>query len=268
MRKIGFLGAGNMGFPILKGAVKLLGSEQTGFFEINDNRAAFVQSQTGAFRYQSEEELVRDCEYVLIALKPQVAPSVLQKLSGVITDRNRFITIMAGISIDTLRGWIHSNQPIVRLMPNTPAMVDAGMTSLCFNGCDENSVEVQFVRSLCECFGRVAIINENLMNAAVCANGSSPAYVYMLIEALADSVVKYGIPRDMAYVLAAQTVLGSAKMVLESGEIPAKLKDNVCSPGGTTMAGVSALEREGFRNAVFQATDACYAKSVELGKKD
>ena len=104
------------------------------------------------------------------------------------------------------------------------------------------------------------------MSAATCANGSSPAYVYMFIEALADGVVKYGIPRDTAYILAAQTVLGSAKMVLESGEHPGKLKDNVCSPGGTTIAAVGALEEYGFRNAIMKATDACYDKSVELSK--
>ena len=103
------------------------------------------------------------------------------------------------------------------------------------------------------------------MSAAVCANGSSPAYVYMFIEALADSVVKYGIARDTAYILAAQTVLGSAKMVLETGEHPGKLKDNVCSPGGTTIAAVSALEEAGFRNAIMKATDACFNKSQELG---
>lgn len=268
MRKIGFLGAGNMGYPILKGAVKLLGSDAVGFVELNDNRAEYVSSNTNAKRYSDEIALVKDCEYILFALKPQVASPVLEKISGSINSGNRFVSIMAGVTIHTVRSLLKTDAPIVRLMPNTPAMVGEGMTSLCFSGCEENSEEVTFVRSLCESFGRVAIIPEKLMNAAVCANGSSPAYVYMFIEALADSVVKYGISRDMAYVLAAQTVLGSAKMVLETGEIPAKLKDNVCSPGGTTMAGVSALEREGFRNAVFQATDACYAKSVELSKKD
>ena len=268
MRKIGFLGAGNMGFPILKGAVGLLGADEVGFVELNDNRAAYVTEQTGAYRYTDETALARDCEFILFALKPQVAPPVLEKLSSVIGSANRFISIMAGVTTDTVRSLLKTDAPIVRLMPNTPAMVGEGMTSLCYSGCAADSDEVNFVRNLCESFGRVAVIPENLMNAAVCANGSSPAYVYMFIEALADSVVKYGIGRDMAYELAAQTVLGSAKMVLESGEIPAKLKDHVCSPGGTTMAGGSALEREGFRNAIFQATDACYAKSVALSKKE
>ena len=264
MRKIGFFGAGNMGLPILKAAVKLLGADETGFFEKNDARAGYVAELTAAKRYESEEALVKDCKYILFAVKPQVAPSVFQSIAPFVTEENRFITIMAGVTTDTIREALQTKVPIVRLMPNTPAMVSEGMTCMCLSGCDENSAEAMFVKTLTCSFGRVAIIPEKLMGAAVCANGSSPAYVYVFIEALADSVVKYGISRDLAYELAAQTVLGAAKMVLETGELPAKLKDNVCSPGGTTIAAISALEECGFRNAVMKATDACYSKSVEL----
>lgn len=266
MSKIGFFGAGNMGLPILKAAVKLLGAQEVGFFEKNDERAEYVTGLTAAKRYDSEEALVKDCEYVLFAVKPQVASTVFEKAAPAITEKNRFVSIMAGVTTDTIRKALGTDAPIVRLMPNTPAMVQEGMTCMCLSGCDADSAEARFVESLCCSFGRVAKLPESLMSAATCANGSSPAYVYLFIEALADSVVKYGIPRDTSYILAAQTVLGAAKMVLESGEHPGKLKDNVCSPGGTTIAAISALEESGFRNAIMKATDACYQKGVELSK--
>ena len=266
MKKIGFFGAGNMGFPILKAAVKLLGADQVGFFEKNDDRSKYVTDLTAATRYELEAALVADCEYIVFAVKPQIAPVVFDAVKGCITENNRFISIMAGVTTDTIRTAIGTNVPICRLMPNTPAMVNEGMTCMCLSGCTEDSTEAKFTKTLCSAFGRVVVLPEKLMSAATCANGSSPAYVYMFIEALADGVVKYGIPRDTAYILAAQTVLGSAKMVLESGEHPGKLKDNVCSPGGTTIAALSALEEYGFRNAIMKATDACYDKSVELSK--
>src|SRR5690606_20413252 len=123
-----------------------------------------------------------------------------------------------------------------------------------------NESEMNIIHLFFSSFGKYDIFEEALMNAVTCASGSSPAYVYLFIEALADSVVKYGVPRAKAYTLVAQTVLGAAAMVLETGEHPGKLKDNVCSPGGTTIAGISALEEYGFRNAVIKATDACFAK--------
>jgi pyrroline-5-carboxylate reductase len=152
-------------------------------------------------------------------------------------------------------------------MPNTPAMVSKGMTGICFSADTFTQDEREVVDHFFSSFGKYEIFDEKLMNAVVCANGSSPAYVYMFIEALADSVVNYGIPRDKAYILAAQTVFGAAAMVLETGEHPAKLKDNVCSPGGTTIAAVKALEEHGLRNAIMKATDACYEKAVFLSNK-
>ena len=266
MKKIGFFGAGNMGLPILKAAVQLLGADNVGFYEASADRASYVNSLTGAAFYSDEIALVNDCEYLLFAVKPQVAPSVFEKIQGCIKPMHRFISIMAGVETKTIREALKVEAMIVRLMPNTPAMVSAGMTCMCLSGCKETDSEAAFVKELCECFSRVAIIPESLMSAACGANGSSPAYVYMFIEALADSVVKYGIPRDLAYTLAAQTVMGSAKMVLETGEHPARLKDNVCSPAGTTICAVEALEQEGFRNAIMKATDACYEKSNALSK--
>ena len=154
---------------------------------------------------------------------------------------------------------------IVRTMPNTPAMLGEGMTCISYSN-EVTEVEKEVVRKLFLSVGKIEEIPEKLLNVAICANGSSPAFVYMFMEALADGVVKYGIPRDMAYRLVGQTVLGSAKMLLESGQHPGKLKDAVCSPGGTTIAGVAALEEYGLRNAVIKAADACYKKAEEMQK--
>ena len=149
-------------------------------------------------------------------------------------------------------------------MPNTPAMVKEGMTELCYSDDEFTKEEQTIIEKLLDSFGHFCMIPEKLMDAAVCASGSSPAYVYLFIEALADSAVKYGIPRKTAYEMAAQTVLGAAKMVLETELHPGILKDAVCSPGGTTIAGVSALEQNGFRSAIIAATDACYQRAIQL----
>ena len=153
---------------------------------------------------------------------------------------------------------------MVRAMPNTPAMLGEGMTGIsCREGsCTEEEKET--VRDIFSSCGRVEMVEERLMDAVGCVSGSSPAFVYMFIEALADGGVKYGLPRKTAYAMAAQTVLGSAKMILETGKHPGQLKDEVCSPGGTTIAGVSALEEYGLRNALIKAADACYEKTQSM----
>ena len=153
---------------------------------------------------------------------------------------------------------------VVRAMPNTPALLGEGMTGVCYNDSDFDEEERKTIEEIFQSFGKMRKVEERQMSAVVCVSGSSPAYVYMFIEALADSAVKYGLPRDAAYEMAAQAVYGSAKMVLETGEHPAALKDKVCSPGGTTIAGVSALEEFGFRNAVIKAGDACSVKSENI----
>ncbi len=266
MKKIGFVGVGNMGYPIFKAALTLCGKDEVWFYDKSEASRMRTQEQTGVAPAESNAALISGCEYVLLAVKPQFAEEVLAELIPFIRTDTKIISIMAGVSIDRLVDMIGRTIPIIRLMPNTPAMVGEGMTAMC---CGEGVSEEMhaFVQKLCESFGRVALVPEKLMNAAICANGSSPAYVYMFIEALADSVVRYGIPRDMAYTLVAQTVFGSAKMVLETGVHPGALKDAVCSPGGTTIAAVAALEEHGLRNALIKATDACYAKGNELAGK-
>ena len=173
------------------------------------------------------------------------------------------VSIAAGKTIAAIEDSFGKPVKLVRAMPNTPALVGEAMSALCVNQ-NVTPEELKEVQALFNSFGKSEVISESLMDAVIGVSGSSPAYVYMFIEALADGAVKYGLPRAKAYQMAAQTVLGSAKMVLETGKHPGQLKDEVCSPGGTTIAGVSALEEWGFRNAVIKAEDASYEKGRKM----
>lgn len=259
MRKIGFIGMGNMGYAMLKGLLNTFEKEDIAFTCRTDAKGEKVMSETGVEYVKDNAMLVKSVKYVVLAVKPQMYDVVLESIKSEITSEQIIISLAPGITMDSVRERLNDdNIRIVRAMPNTPALVGEGMTGVSY--CEEEyaAEEINVINSIFESFGKMVKIPEKLMSAVVCASGSSPAYVYMFIEALADSVVKYGIPRDDAYKLVAQTVLGSAKMVLETGEHPGKLKDNVCSPGGTTIRGVAALEESGLRNALHKATDACY----------
>ena len=266
MFKYGFIGAGNMGYPLLKGAAGFAGKENVTFSTPFTEEMEKIKERSGIGYSNDTVELARNSENIVICVKPQMIDKVFADLKSVDIKGKTVISIAAGVTSQRLHEGLGEEVRIARIMPNTPAMVGEGMSCICFTDYAGGFSDEQkkAVTDLFGAVGKYEIISEKLMNAAICANGSSPAYVYMFIEALADSVVKYGIPRDMAYRLAAQTVLGSAKMVLETGEHPGKLKDNVCSPAGTTIAAVEALEESGFRNAVMKATDACFKRSEEL----
>lgn len=266
MDKIGFIGVGNMGYPLFLGAINVFGKDRVTFTSATSKKSEWVKEQTGVTCANNNSELAKECKYIVLAVKPQYFNSIYEELVGKITKDHIIISVAAGITIEDIKKGLGLETRVVRSMPNTPALVGEGMTCVSFSEDIYLEAEIQEVKDFFASVGKYEIINENLMNAAVCANGSSPAFVYMFVEALADSVVKYGIPRDKAYSLVAQTVLGAAKMVLETGEHPGKLKDNVCSPGGTTIAGVAALEEHGYRNAIMKAADACYEKATSLKK--
>ena len=268
MALFGFIGAGNMGYPLLKAAVRTFGSEEVVYTDASPERNQFVMKDTGILFSEDNLAVVKQCKYLVLAVKPQYFPQVLNQIKKAITKDQVVISIAAGITIETIKDILSNSARIVRAMPNTPAMVSKGMTGICYSLDPFSDEELIVIDRFFKSFGLYEVFEERLMNAVVCANGSSPAYVYMFIEALADSVVSYGIPRDKAYTLVAQTVLGAAAMVLETGEHPGKLKDNVCSPGGTTIAAVKALEEHGLRNALMKATDACYEKAVALSIKE
>lgn len=266
MKKIGFIGAGNMGLPLLIGATKLLGAEQLTFFCADEFSNKRAHETTGVEQAESLENLIKTSECVVLAVKPQSFGEVLPAIKANTFEGQIIISLAPGVTVDYLSNETGGKTKIVRTMPNTPAMVGEGMTAICFGSDNFTEEAKQLVKSLFETVGKMVELPERLMDAAIVANGSSPAFVYIFMEALADGAVKFGIPRAQAYEMVAQTVIGSAKMLLETGEHPGKLKDNVCSPGGTTIAGVAALEEAGFRNAVMKAADACYEKATSMKK--
>ena len=208
-------------------------------------------------------KIVEQADAVLLAVKPQVLASALEPLAGCLAGKP-VISIVAGVPIDRLAGLTGSGR-IVRVMPNTPALVNAGMTSVTPNALvtPEDTADVL---NIFRCFGEAEVIAEPMIHPVVGVSGSSPAYVFMFIEAMADAAVLGGMPRAQAYKFAAQAVMGSAKMVLETGEHPGALKDMVCSPGGTTIEAVRVLEEKGFRAAVIEAMTKCMEKSEKLSK--
>lgn len=267
MAKIGFIGMGNMGYAMLKGALAAFSPSDIIFSSPDKEKCARIANETGTRFAESNAECGNNAKYIVLAVKPQMYPAVLKNIENVenvVTEESVVISIAPGITIASIKNALGSNIRVVRAMPNTPALIGEGMTGVSFNASDFSFDERDVIDKFFTSFGKVVYVDEKLMDGVVCASGSSPAYVYMFIEAMADSVVKYGIKRDDAYKLVAQTVLGSAKMVLESGEHPAVLKDKVCSPGGTTIQAVSALEENGFRNALIKATDACYDKCTSI----
>jgi len=264
MALIGFIGMGNMGYAMLKGALKVFDSSELIFSCPDRARCVAISNETGVNYVESNSECANNAKYIVLAVKPQVYDTVLKNICNIITHEHVVISIAPGITIDYITGALGGDARVVRAMPNTPALVGAGMTGISYDSKLFMLTERDLIQKFFQSFGRVNVLPENLMSAVVCASGSSPAYVYMFIEALADSVVQYGLPRDKAYEMVAQTVLGAAQMVLETQEHPAQLKDNVCSPGGTTIKGVAALEMNGFRSAIFKATDECYAKCNKI----
>lgn len=260
--KIGFVGMGNMGRAMADGACRAFGVENVLFSIPNAEKGKAVSHETGMRYVQKNAEAAR-ADIVVLAVKPQVYGRVTEEIRDVLNQNTIVISPAPGITIASLSEMLGGHEAIVRIMPNLAAKVEESMTGVTYSE-TLGSQQREAAEKLLESFGGVSEIAENLMDAVVCVSGSSPAYVYIFIEALADSAVKYGIPRKDAVKMAAQTVLGAAKMVLETGDDPAVLKNAVCSPGGTTIQGVSALEENGFRNAIIKATDACYRKCTEI----
>lgn len=264
MASIGIIGVGNMGFAMLKGILNIFPNTDIIITDTSNERLEYVKKETGVSYVESNPECVNRTKYIILAVKPQYYNQVLKSIRYTITEDHVLISIAPGVKIVDIQEKIGIDQRIVRAMPNTPALLGMGMSGITYKHEIFNFEEKEMIHKIFSSFGKVEFVEESLMNAVVCASGSSPAYVYMFIEALADSVVKYGLPRNLAYEFVAQTVMGAAQMVLETGKHPGELKDQVCSPAGTTIAGVAALEEYGFRNAIMKATDACYQKANKI----
>lgn len=265
--KVGFIGAGNMGGAIIKG----LSEQKPGVYDIfaydiNNTITDRLSRQYPISVTGSASDLVKECEVVIAAVKPQYMEGVLRECSGSLTSSTIFVTVAAGLPISFYIKILGENRKIVRTMPNTPALVGEGMTVVSF-GSHVNEQERKSVKEIFSCVGMVEEMDESLMSEVIALTGSSPAYVYILMEAMADAAVQSGIPRSLSYRMAAQAVMGSARMVLETGKHPAELKDMVCSPAGTTIEAVAALERKGFRDAIITAMGECTKRAREIGRE-
>lgn len=264
MKKVAWIGMGNMATAMLKGVKTIFKKEELIFSRKDAKKREAFSKETGVEGASDNLSCANAAKYVILAVKPQFFPAVLEEIRPAITSEKVVISIAAGVECAAICEALGGKARVVRAMPNTPALLGEGMTGICYQEEEFSSEEIQTIEAIFSSFGRVKKVEERLINAVICVSGSSPAYVYLFIEALADSGVKYGLPRETAYEMAAQTVLGAAKMVLETGKHPGVLKDQVCSPGGTTIAGVAACEEYGLRNAVLKASDACYAKANQL----
>ena len=262
--KIGFLGAGAMGGAILSGAIKAGVLNPADVYVADKMPAIKDKIEAMGCNYVADNEtLGNTCDIVLLAVKPQYAEGALAELGNTM-DGKAVISIMAGIKVAKIRAMIKGNFRVLRLMPNTPALVNEGAFAL-DAGTDLTADEKEFAQKLFESIGIVEWMPEPLIDTACGLSGAGPAYIYLVIEALADGGVMKGLPRPTAQKLAAQTVLGAAKMVLETGEHPGKLKDNVCSPGGNTIVGVKTLEEHGVRGAFIDTVDKAVEKAKQLG---
>ncbi len=266
--KLGFIGAGNMATAILGGVLQsgFLPAEQIAVFDIDPAQSERCIAGRPVHIAKSQSELIAACDCVLLAVKPVYLRGVLEAAAPLAVGKD-FISIAAGWTFAMLTDVLNeaSGARVLRVMPNTPAMVGAGFTALC----EETTLsETSFAwaKALFQTLGETAVLPERLFDAVVALTGSSPAYVFIFIEAMADAAVALGIPRALAYRAAAQAVLGSAKMVLDTDRHPAQLKDMVCSPGGTTIDAVASLERDGFRSAVIDAMLACAEKSRRMAE--
>lgn len=265
--KIGFIGCGNMAKAILAGVLEKKGitSDQIALYDTYKEAAQQVANATGAIQKNSLEELIESSDVLLIAVKPNVVPHLFDAVHTELKNK-AIISIAAGVTMNQLQAYTKNQARILRVMPNTPAMVSEGATILCDNT-DFNENEKIFAESLFQAIGLTLWLPEKQIDGVTGVSGSGPAYAYLFIEAMADGGVRAGLPRDIAQKLAAQTLLGAAKMVLESGLHPGVLKDMVCSPGGTTIDAVHALESGNFRATVMNAVQVATEKSKELSKQ-
>lgn len=262
---IGFIGLGNMAKAMIGGIVSkglystadIMGSAGT------EATCDTVSAEFGIKTTTDNAEVASKADILVLAIKPQMFDKVLPPIASKVKEDTIILSIAAGKTTEAIAA-IFGDKHIVRVMPNTPALVGEGASAVC-GGKNATPSDVAKVMEICESFGTAEELPENMIDAFCAIAGSSPAYVFMYMEALADAGVKAGLPRDKAYKAAAQSTLGSAKLMLETGKHPGVLKDMVCSPGGTTIEAVQVLEDMGFRSAVMDAVEACVDKAKSLG---
>jgi len=267
MKKIGFIGTGVMGTAMIKGIIRasIVNPSDIYVCDLDKQKLQALSTELGVKTVANSIEVVEKCDYIVIAVKPNAVKLVLDGIKNVFSLDKLLISIAAGIPLKTYKNALGEEKKIIRAMPNTPAIIGQGMTLISFDKCVQDD-DIKAAMGILGSLGMVECLEEKLMNEVVALTGSSPAYVFMLIEAMADAAVLSGIPRQTAYRLASQAVSGSARMVAETGIHPGVLKDQVCSPAGTTIEAVASLEKNGFRNAIIEAMNECTKKAKELGK--
>jgi len=266
--KIGFIGAGNMASAIIGGLIvkQFVQADEIAVYDVSQAQMQKTVDQYSVHAMATQEELLKACEFIVLAVKPVYMKAVLEQAAPYAAGK-KFISIAAGWTVKMLnRALAAECATMLRCMPNTPLMVGEGFTALC-EDTTFSKEDLAWAQSLFETLGKVAVLPERLFDAIVAVSGSAPAYVFVFVEALIDAGIKLGLPRDVATKACEQTVLGAAKLLMETGEHPAKLKDMVCSPGGTTIEAIASLEHSGFRNAIIQAATVCAEKSKKLSEQ-
>jgi pyrroline-5-carboxylate reductase len=266
-KRIGFIGGGNMAEALIKGL--LAGGVPAASLHVAEpyaERRNFLSEHYAVICREANSAVVVDSDIIVLSIKPQVAENVLKDLGNADITGKLFISIMAGVKLSAIERAFPGEVRVVRVMPNTPALVLEASSAIA-PGAFATAEDISVALGIFELVGKAWQLEEKLMDAVTGLSGSGPAYVLTFIEALSDAGVKNGLPRDTALGLAAQTVFGTAKLLLETREHPAVLRDKVTSPGGTTIAGLHALEKAGFRGTLINAVDAATARSRELGGK-
>lgn len=268
IKNIGFLGAGNMAEALIKGLLHaaVLAPAHILASDLKADRLKHLETTHGIRVTTNNRELIDSVDVLVIAVKPQVVDKVLGAVGQSVRNETLVISVAAGVPVEAIESRLPPNARLVRAMPNTPATALAGATAIAA-GTHATEHDLEIARELFDAVGRVVTLDETLLDAVTGLSGSGPAYVMLIIEALADGGVKMGLHRDTALLLAAQTVYGSAKLLLETGEHPGRLKDMVTSPGGTAIAGLHTLESGGLRTTLINAVETASKRSAELGEQ-
>lgn len=265
MKVIGFIGIGNMGGAMAK-ACSTLKESSVWIFDINSENYKHFKREKNVYCANSIKELVTQCDYIVMSIKPQYYEEVAIHIKENMKEDQVVITVAPSYSLHDLKDLLGEHVKVIRTMPNTPALIGQGITAYCYLEKNiEKSLLADFEKYFSS-FGELVKVDEGLMPAVVATTGSSPAYAYLFIEAMADAAVSFGMSRAMAYQMASTALKGAAEMVLQTGRHPGELKDAVTSPGGTTIKAVLAMEESGFRNSVIKGMEACYHQVKEMSK--
>lgn len=267
-RRLGFLGAGNMSEALIKGLLHghVLAADRIVASDVKGERLQLMHERHAIRTTHDNRAVVRDVDVLVLAVKPQSIDKLLTEIAQDVRPDQLIISVAAGVPIEALEARFPPGSRVVRAMPNTPATVQAGATAIA-GGAHAHDDDLRVARELFEAVGRVVVLDEALLDAVTGLSGSGPAYVMLIIEALADGGVKVGLHRDTALLLAAQTVFGSASLLLETGEHPGRLKDMVTSPGGTAIAGLHTLESGALRKTLIDAVEVASKRAAQLGEE-